>query len=129
MMPNYPPGTSNEEMEAASKNNDGKPWAVVAYHKSWESDMTMKMIRGFLSNIIMVGLFCLVIARLNSKRFATILITSVLVGLISFLYVPYTNHIWYDTFDIWAHFLDAIVGWGLVGLWLGWWYGREVRSS
>src|SRR5688572_22328572 len=57
MMPNSPADASGEEMKTMSQNADGKPWALVAYHKSWESDMTMNMIRGFLSDIIMVGLF------------------------------------------------------------------------
>jgi hypothetical protein len=31
----------------------------------------------------------------------------------------------------WAYFLDAIVAWGLTGLWLGWWLrrGRTQMSS
>src|SRR5688500_13081006 len=47
MMPNVPADASGDEMEAMSKNADGKPWALVSYHKRWNSDMTMKMIRGF----------------------------------------------------------------------------------
>src|SRR5882762_8086239 len=34
MLPNYPPGTSREEMEKQMESRKGKPWAQIQYHKS-----------------------------------------------------------------------------------------------
>ena len=47
------------------------------------------------------------------------------VGLFTFLVVPYTNYIWYQTPDIWAHLLDALVPYTLIGAL----YARFWRSA
>jgi hypothetical protein len=39
--------------------------------------------------------------------------------------IPYTNYIWYQTPDIWAHLLDAFVPYAL----LGFLYARFWRSA
>jgi hypothetical protein len=44
-----------------------------------------------------------------------------------FLNAPYTMHIWYGSFDLMAHFADALLQWGLAGLWLGWWLTRGKK--
>jgi hypothetical protein len=36
-------------------------------------------------------------------------------------------HIWYPMFDIRAYLIDAVVSWGLVGIWLGWWMNRRTK--
>ena len=46
-------------------------------------------------------------------------------GLIVFFNVPYTNHIFYQTFDLMAYFYDALISFGLCGLWLGWWLPKK----
>jgi hypothetical protein len=46
-----------------------------------------------------------------------------------FINVPYSVHIWYPKADIWAYFLDAVISWALVGIWLGWWLGRKSRQA
>jgi hypothetical protein len=128
-LPTYPPGASEEVMQQHMKMAEGKPWAVVAYHKNLKMNMGMNIFRGLIVDIFMAGLFCWIIARFANLRFSTILIASLLVGLIVFLNVPYTIHIWFETFDLGASFVDAVVGWGLAGLWFGWWYGRPARVN
>jgi hypothetical protein len=112
------------------KEADGKPWAIVQYHKKAEftvNDMIMNMVRGFLVNFVVILLFIWITRRMTAPSFGTILASSLFVGLISFLHQPYIGHIWYKTFDIWAFFLDAIVAWGLTGIWLGWWMRRGTH--
>jgi hypothetical protein len=124
IMPAVPANASNSEMEAAMKNSDGKPWARIEYHNKAEnstSDMIMNMVRGFLVNFVTVFLFCWMVRRMAAPRFGTIVTSALFVGLIAFLNEPYTGFIWYKSFDIWAFFLDAIVCWGITGIWLGWW--------
>lgn len=127
-MPNLPENATREEREAAMKSGDGKPWAMVSYHKAMEMSMAMNMIRALLVDIVAVGLLCWMISKMNLPSFRTVLIASVSTGLIVFLTAPYVAHIWYETFDIMAHFLDAIVGWGACGLWLAWWYTRRAQK-
>jgi hypothetical protein len=45
---------------------------------------------------------------------------------ISFINFPYTTHIWYLTAGINADLLDAIVMWGLCGIWLAWWLKKKM---
>jgi hypothetical protein len=128
LMPSAPSTASRAEAEAAMKASDGKPWARIEYHNEAGNNinaMMMNMVRGLLVNIVIVLLFCWIIGKMGAPRFGTILAASVCVGLIGFLNQPYTGFIWYKTFDIWAYFFDAIIAWGLTGLWLAWWLRRE----
>ena len=130
IMPALPETATREEHEALMKESDGKPWAIVQYHKKGEwtmSSMIMNMVRGFLVNFVIMLLFIWILRRMAAPTFGTILATSLFVGLITFFNAPYTGHIWYQTFDIWAYFMDAIVAWGLVGIWLGWWMRRGTQ--
>ncbi|HWI91481.1 MAG TPA: hypothetical protein VNT20_09410 [Flavisolibacter sp.] len=126
-MPGLPETATRSEMETAMKATDGKPWVRIEYHNKAENNtnaMIMNMVRGLLVNIVIVFLFCWLISKINNPGFGTILGGALAVGIISFLNQPYTLFIWYKSFDIWATFLDAIVMWGLAGVWLGWWLRR-----
>ena len=128
-IPNVPDGSSKEEHEKAMKDAEGKPWATVQYHKANDTNMAMNMVRGFITNVITVWLLCWVLLRLHKPGFSTIFTASLFTGLIVFLNVPYINHIWYQSFDLWAHFADAVVSWGVTGLWLAWWLRRNKTSN
>ncbi|MBS1567555.1 MAG: hypothetical protein JST39_24435 [Bacteroidetes bacterium] len=124
-MPNHKPGTSWEDMEKEMKETKGKPWVQLYYHKTMNVDMTSNMIRGLVVNILMVALLCWILMRFATKSFLAMLFGSLFAGLIGFLNIAYTYHIWYQTADLMAYFADAIVSWGLCGLWLGWWLPRK----
>ena len=125
LLPNYPDGASMEAQQAAMKSAMGKPWAIISYHETMKDTMTMNIIRALLVDILMVGLFCWIASRLNPRHFSTIFLGAIFVGLIVFINVPYVTHIWFETFDLNAHLIDSIVGWGLVGIWVGWLYTRK----
>lgn len=126
MMPTFAPGTSREVMEKEMKAMEGKPWAQVVYHKSMPgmSKMFMNMGRNLLVNIFIIWLLCWLLVKIPSPSFATVFIGTLGTGLIVFLHAPYTMHIWYGSFDLMAHFIDALISWGIAGLWLGWWLRR-----
>jgi hypothetical protein len=48
------------------------------------------------------------------------------VGLFAFLWIPFMELNWFQ--GTWAaikgDLIDAVVAWGLCGLWLGWWLRR-----
>lgn len=128
-MPTYPPGSSREQMEKVMEGSIGKPWAHVVYHKSMDgmNKMFMNMVRSLLVNIIIIWLLCWLLTKIPSASFGTVFIGTLGTGLIVFLHAPYTMHIWYGSFDLMAHFVDALVAWGAAGLWLGWWLTRGKK--
>jgi hypothetical protein len=129
VLPALPEGATMEEHEKAMDAAVGKPWASVQYHSKMENDMVISMIRGLAVDIVIVLLFCWLARRLAGARSRTIFTAALVTGLIVFFNAPYTNFIWYKTFDIWAHFLDALVSWGFVGLWLGWWLTKGKNEK
>lgn len=126
-MPTFPPGTSNKEMETKMKTMEGKPWAQLVYHKKMEGmdKMFMNMGRSLVVDILVVWLLCWLLVKIPSPSFGTIFAGTVGTGLIVFLNMPYILHIWYGSFDLMAYFTDALISWGVTGLWLGWWLRRK----
>ena len=128
MVPGLPESATSDDHKNMMKESNGKPWATIQYHnaaKNSESDMLMNMIRALLVNIIVIMLFCWILQRMNMLTFGKVLSASLVTGLIVFLSVTYIGHIWYKFFDLMAYFMDAIVSWALVGIWLGWYMGRK----
>jgi hypothetical protein len=124
-LPTYPPGASAEEQQKLMETSAGKPWAQVHYHKAMNTNMGANIFRGFLVSILMVAMLIWILQKIPNPSFSTILISSVLVGLIGFMHFPYSTYIWYETRDIRANLLDAFAMWGLCGLWLGWWLRKK----
>ena len=129
MLPTFAPGTSKDVMEKQMKEMEGKPWAQVMYHKSMPgmNAMFMNMGRSFLVDFVVVLLLCWLLGKITSPSFGTIFMGSVGTGLIVFLNAPYMLHIWFGSYDLNAHLIDALVSWGVTGLWLGWWLRRAKR--
>ena len=122
-LPTTPTGASMEEQQKLMETSMGKPWAEIRYHKALNANMPLNMARGLAVNILVVLLFCSFLLN-NSLEFKGILTSALVFGLISYLITEYTKQIWFETNSI-PDLIDAIVGWGLVGSWLGWWLGRK----
>ncbi len=127
MLPTVPPKSSHQAMEELGKKMEGKPWAIVSYHKTYETDMVKQMLKGFLTIYICIFLCCIIIGGSSNKTFFNGFFTALSFGIVSFLFVWYIGHIWMGTngYVLKAELIDSLVGWGLVGLWLGWWYNRK----
>lgn len=129
MMPMLPKTASMEEWQQFMKDAEGKPWVSVQYHNELKNNMGLNMVRGLVINFITVFLLCWILTRLSAPTFSTILTASLFTGLIVFFNAAYTNFIWYEGFDIWAHFIDAIASWGLCSLWLGWYLTKKSKAT
>ncbi|MFI5195272.1 MAG: hypothetical protein ACHQD7_14495 [Chitinophagales bacterium] len=127
LLPSYPKGMTRAEMEKQMEETKGKPWAQIQYHKALDVNMGMNIVRGLLSDIIMVGFLCWILLRLSAPDYGRILTVCLFTGLIVFINSPYTIHIWYPKADIWMHFADALISWFLCGLWLAWWVNRKNK--
>ncbi|HHH54773.1 MAG TPA: hypothetical protein ENK91_14010 [Bacteroidetes bacterium] len=123
-LPNLPKDATQEEHHEYMQNMTGKPWAQINYHKSMSNNMGMNMFRGFVTDFIAALLLCWILLNFSNLTFTKTLLTSLSVGFIGFLTVNYINSIWFETHVVLALF-DAIILWGLVGLWLGWWLNRK----
>jgi len=124
-IPTVPKGASSDEMKRLEEQSMGKPWAQIYYHKSLDMNMGVNMLRNFITNILMVLFFCWIISGYTANSFGKTLIAALLTGFIIFLHASYTEHIWYETFDLQAHLTDYLLSWGLTGIWLGWWLNRR----
>jgi hypothetical protein len=124
MLPTVPPGSSMEEEQAMMKAYEGKPWAHVTYHKTFSSAMGMNLVRGFLADVFAAFFLVWVLMRLEKRNLTMILVASLAVGLVGYLTIPYLNSIWFETGSL-GYLIDAVVQWGVVGLWLGWWLPRK----
>jgi hypothetical protein len=126
-LPGVPKGASSDEMEKAMNANMGKPWMQIQYHKEQKMNMGANITRGLLVDILMVALLCWILMKMTDSGFGKIFMACLFTGIIVFLNSPYTISIWYPKADLNAHFMDAVIGWGLCGLWLGWYLKPKRR--
>jgi len=123
-LPNLPPGSSSAEEQAYMQNSAGKPWATVSYHKAMNMSMGMNMFRAFAVDLVAAFLLTWLLLKFANLDLKTALLSSLAVGGISYLTIPYLNSIWFESNSI-GHIIDAVAQWGLVGVWLGWWLPRQ----
>ena len=122
-LPRAPQTASMEEAEAVGKKNEGKPWALVAYHDNFSTNMGSNLFRGFVLDFITGLLLCWIFFNIADPNFTKILLSSIAIGVIGYMVFPYLNSVWFSGNSI-PELIDAVVGFGLVGLWLGWWVNR-----
>ncbi len=126
MLPTVPAKASMEEFEKMSTEATGKPWVQINYHKSLQNNMVSSMIRCLSIDIVILLLLCWMLGKMGPQGFGTIFAVSLAIGFINFFASPYTNHIWFQIRDLNAYLIDAVVAWGLVGVWLGWWLRKKA---
>ena len=112
------PDLSKEEYDAAMQKYEGKPWAVLNYQEVNSSAMAMNMIRGFIIAILTSLIFFWLITQMKDPTVWKRIFLGISVGFIGFLFVPYTNFIWFREPDIWAYMLDGVAPWAILG-WIG----------
>lgn len=125
LLPMLPEGATMEDYTSFAESCEGKPWARLSYYASRSGDMTTPMIRGLLTNILMVALVIWLLGKMARPSLTDILVGSLVIGLSGFMNFPYTSHIWYPAGNIRADLIDALVMWLGLGLWLGWWLRRQ----
>ncbi len=128
LLPSVPKGSTTDQMMKNGEANMGKPWASIQYHKSFATDMNrmyMNMGKGLLLTIVMIWLVCWITGKFARPSFANVFLTSLFMGLVVYINIPYNAYIWYQIFDAKAYLIDALLCWGVTGIWLGWWMSRR----
>jgi hypothetical protein len=120
LLPSYPKGTSHEEVVKTMNSKAGKPWMQIQYHKELNVNMGVNILRGLLTDIVIVAMLCWILMKMTDSGFGKIFMACLITGIIVFLNSPYSIHIWYPKADLNGHVEDAVLSWGLCGLWLGW---------
>ena len=124
MIPGVPPGASSQDQSAMMEAAAGKPWATISYHKSMNTNMGLNMIRAFVIDLVSTWFLIWILMKFANLSVMTSVQASLFVGFIAYLTIPYLNSIWFEGNSI-GYVIDAIVQWGLVGLWSGWWLTRK----
>ena len=119
-----PKGASNEEMQALQESVVGQPWMQIKYHEKWDMNMPMNLTRGLVIDILSVFLLCWLLGKIPDLTIGTAVVSSLFVGLIGYFTGPYLNSIWFETATL-PDLFDAVVQFGLVGLWLGYFLRRN----
>ncbi len=125
LMPGVKPDATSAEKQAHMTESAGKPWAIVSYHKTQNTNMGMSMVRSFLTDVLVVLLLCWILLKINAPTFGTILLACLLTAAIVYLNSDYTFHIWYQSAGQKGYIIEYTAQWGLVGIWLGWWLRRK----
>ena len=109
------PSMDREAQSAAMEAYIGKPWAVVNYQLSMSGDMVMPMIRGLVVCFMIAFLLFWIYQQQKDPMLINRLLVSLAVGLLGFLFLPYSDFIWYKEPDIYAYLADGIVPWLILG--------------
>ena len=123
LLPNVPPDQLDQQ-EELMKPYLGKPWAQITYHKSFDMNMGMNMLRAFVIDLLAAFLLVWLLMKFREKDMMTCVLASLAIGAIGYLTIPYLNTIWFKTSSM-GYLVDTVVQWGLVGAWLGWWLNRK----
>jgi hypothetical protein len=123
-LPNVSPESTPEQQQAYMESAAGKPWATITYHKSMNTNMGMNMVRGLAVDLVAAWLLLWLLMKVSNLSMSTAVQASLAVGIMSYLTTSYLNSIWFEGDSI-GHLIDAVVSWGLLGAWAGWWLNRK----
>ena len=125
MIPTVDENATAEERQKVMDAMQGNPWAVVSYHKAYTTNMVNNILRGLAVSIISVLFVCWILASNPNRSFGGIFISTMLIGIVGYLFIPYSAAIWFETPGTITNFIDTLMSWGFCGIWLGWWLSRK----
>lgn len=121
------PNVAKDDFEGGKKlmnEMPGKRWATLQYYHKHDMSMGISSLKAFLSDLVALILVGVVISGLARQKFGNVFVTTLCFGLVIFFAESYLTHVWYPKFDIWFFLLDSVAGWGIVALWMGWYFQK-----
>ena len=110
------PNATPEQQQKIHQANHDKPWMTFSYYQKMDVGMAKPMISGLMSDIIAGLLLIFLLNAIGPVSLTKSITNCICIGLFAFIYIVYTNHIWYPSFDLWAYIIDAIVPYSIIGL-------------
>lgn len=120
LVPTLSPEATREEYEKFAEEQKGKPWAVINYHESYDTNMVGNMIQGLIAAIVAMFFVCWVLMKNTLRTFLTTFLSTLLIGFAGYLFIPYSQRIWFESPGATTDFIDTLMGFGLAGVWFGW---------
>lgn len=118
-----------EERKSLDAHLKGKPVAMIFFNKSFEGDMASTFVMGFLYLFISVFCVSLILLAASSKvnTFGGRLWIVMLIALLFAFQGPMSDYNWmhFPWHYVRPMIIDIFVSWGLCGIWLSWYLGRE----
>jgi len=111
------------------KDHHGKPHAVLNYHHELDLTMTSNLIRSLVMNLLTAFALFWLLGQLPVTSYTGRILASLCIGLIGFMFVPYSNFIWFKNPDIRAHLIDAIVPFSILGALSSFFHKRAQLKS
>ncbi len=126
LIPRSDPAANSVQQQEFEAQMQGKPWALVTYHSSYEFDMAMAVARSFTTACLAVLLFIVILGN-RPGTFFSIFAKAIGLGVLIFSFVFYNQNIWLQTpwEVIRPEVYDLLIEWGLCGLWLGYWLTKK----
>jgi len=128
-IPNAPPGASQEAQQQFQNDMLGKPAAIVHYTKGMEMNMGRQMPIGFLLNFVAAFIVAYVVSKTGTSFGSRWM-----VGFGFAIFLVFQSSLimanWWNTpmHYLSGEIIDHLVGWGLGGAWLAWWFGRKQTA-
>ena len=79
---------------------EGQPYAVLNYQLEWRGDMSPNLIRSLVMNLLISGLLIWLLGQLRNPTLFRRVMLAVAVGMVGFMFFPYSNFIWFKNPDI-----------------------------
>ena len=120
------PNVPSDKLEEAWKQFDGQSWYFVTVYPPRNPDMLPFLIRGLSADLVAGFLLVLLFHWIGPVGLTRSVTISLIIGLIGYIYLPYTNHIWYPAFDMVATLVDCIVPYAIIGLLNAKWMNKSI---
>ncbi len=119
-----PDNTTPEEQSRLYTEMEGKPWAIISFHKSYDYNMAVKMTAGFIIDLMSAFIVVIILAMVSDKirTFGGRWLFVISMAALIILQGPLMDWNWWSIPD---HFfmslvIDQIATWGIAGLWIAW---------
>ena len=128
MVPMVDPASPTKEAEEEKmwKDNVGKPWTMIFYHKSQDEMSMSYMLIGFLYSLIACLIAALLLHYGNFATFNSRFLVAMAFSIFTLSQGVLDDMNWwsYPWSFVKPEIIDLTIGWGICSLWLAWYFKK-----